>query len=156
MQSAIVEEFALGVLTDNALLAQATALGEAITPAEMIELSASSRALYDVCILAGRELERVPERHKLWQAASQIFEQMSNIWGDVNGNDYASLHVSLLLRLRSLSVDRAALYDVSSAERASFAQRKAIPAASPLKSESIKVDEHPWKSAQRASFSQRV
>jgi hypothetical protein len=125
MQEAIVEEFALGVLTDNALLAQAAVLGEAITPAEMIELSASSRALYNVCTLAGRELGYISEHHKLWQAASEIFAQMSKVWGEVNGNELAEAHVSLLLRLHAMSLDRAALYDVSSAERADFARRKA-------------------------------
>jgi hypothetical protein len=125
MQSAIVEEFAHAVSVDNVLLAQTVALGEPVTPAEMIELSASSRALYNTCVLAGRELGHISEHYQLWQAASEIFAQMSRVWGDVNGNELARLHVSLLGRLHSLSLDRAALYDVSAAARLSFAQRNA-------------------------------
>jgi hypothetical protein len=125
MQSAIVEEFAHAVLVDNALLAQTVALGEPVTPAEMIELSAASRALYNTCVLAGRELEHVSEHHKLWQAAVEVFAQMRQVWDEVNGNELARLHVNLLGRLHSLSLDRAALYDVSAAERLSFAQRNA-------------------------------
>src|SRR5215469_12832833 len=112
MRSVIVEEFALGVLTDNALLAQAAALGEPVRSAEMIELSASSRALYNTCILTSRELGRVTECHQLWQGATELFEQMHEVWKEVEGDDYAKAHISLLSRLRSLSLDRVALYDV--------------------------------------------
>jgi len=95
MNAVSVEQFASGVLTDNALFAQATALGEAITPAEMIELLAESRSLYNLCVLTSRELERVRECHQLWQAAAEIFEQMSKVWSDENLNELAGLHVSL-------------------------------------------------------------
>jgi hypothetical protein len=148
MESAIVEEFARGVLTDNALLAHAAALGEALTPGEMIELSAAARALYNTAILAGRELERIRECHKLWQAATEVFEQMSEAWRDVDGDDYARAHVTLLVRLHSLSQDRASLYNVSSAERASFARRKAMPAKQASEGES--------NTASRTEQSERV
>jgi hypothetical protein len=137
MQSAIVEEFGAAILIDNALFAQQSALGEAITSAEMIELSASSRALYNLCILTGRELEHLRECHKLWQAAAEVFEQMLKAWKNVEGDDYARGHISLLSRLCLLSQDRAALYNVTRSERDSFARRKAIPARTPAQEESV-------------------
>jgi hypothetical protein len=96
--------------------------------------------LYNLCILTGRELERVGECHKLWQAATEVFEQMHDVWSDVNGDEYTRLHVSLLSRLCSLSQDRTALYDITRSERASFARRKAMP-ATPSSSEAEQSEE---------------
>jgi hypothetical protein len=124
---AIVEQFALGLLADNQLMAESVASGTPIELSEVVELAAGIRSLYNLATLTSRELNRVKDCYTLWTETRDQFEQLCRAWAGVpQDGELISWHRAQLEHLRLLARDRTELYSISEAERLEHAANRAV------------------------------
>jgi hypothetical protein len=115
---ALVEEFAQGLLADNAVIALKVQSGDRLELTELVELAAATRALYNTATLASREFGRMDQCYALWAATAQVFEQLRAAWDSVPADgELVSFHRAQLERLCELALDRVELYRSNGPDR---------------------------------------
>jgi hypothetical protein len=121
-----VEQFAQCLLADNSLAAQSVAAGESLPLAEVIELAAEARALYNVATLVTAELDGVEDCHSLWLQTRDQFQQLCAAWSDVpEDGELLNWHRLQLQRLATLATDRVELYCLANSDRRRLLVRRA-------------------------------
>jgi hypothetical protein len=121
-----LQEFGESILLDNALLAQSVAAGESASLAELLELAASVRSLYNTATLATRGFDFVQPCFALWEETATIFEQLCAAWTDVAEDSEAVIFYRVQLeRFCELSRDRLELYSEGQDRRRLLARKAA-------------------------------
>ena len=100
------------------MMAMAVQAGAEISPAEIVELMANTRSLYNLSTLRSRDFDRIDQCHALWQQTTEQFEQLCRAWeGVAPSGELIGWHRAQLHRLLDLASDRVELYEPEGADR---------------------------------------
>lgn len=122
-----LQDFALSVSLDSGLVRQSIAVGEQISPAEILSLAAAIEAIYISVTLESRQMDRVRDCHLLWSELAQLLGELCASWTDVASDDPNVVWLrGRLQHYLELTRDRVELYSVSESERRKFQERRSI------------------------------
>jgi hypothetical protein len=116
--STALQEFAADIVADNSLAAQSVVLGDKIELAEIAELLAGVRSIYNLATLASRDHSRITDCHALWLETLGHFEQLCGAWVGVQEcGELIGWYRIQLEHLRGLCADRVELFQPEGADR---------------------------------------
>jgi len=126
-------------LADNAIVAMAIRAGEAVDPAELIELCSGAKTVFSLATLSCRSLDRVDDCRRIWGDTLEIFQRARDAWTGVRATQKATQKTAQnsadshdpllrfyslqLKRLSELAAARVDLYTISQAERLSYVRQ---------------------------------